>query len=296
MATSNHLTILNAEAARRMNNGRSEPLITLGRFQNCTLPGLFEFFLSSEAVRDVEEGAGWRGDTDGHPLDCIWGNLLGIWSGDVCKPLDGGRNSQRDLEFFLLNSSEMVIPDAVSNLRLHEFEARLVNGGKLAGMPPRLSYGLASVVHELVENVFQHSDGDKQRHFRGVVGYHSMPNYFALSVGDLGVGTLNTLRLSPDWTHLCSDRESLDAIVTRHASRKPSLGEGEGFKTVIKNLVDRNAFIELRSGNTAVRIKGADGLRAAEWRLVPALKGLHVNVVWKERGLSEEECVIHLTQ
>lgn len=289
MAKPSSLTTLNAEASRRLNAARAVPHITLDKFQNCSLPGLVEFFMSSEAARESADDVGWRGDTNGHPLDGVWRYLVAVWNGDTCRLLDGGRNNAQDIEFFALNSSEMVIPDSASNLRLHEFEARLVGGGKLAGLPSQLSYGLASVVHELVENVFQHSDGDKRRCFRGVVGYHSMPNYFSFSVGDLGLGTLNSLRLSSQWSHLSDDREALDAIVSRHASRKVNMDCGEGFKTVIKNLVDRNTTIHLRSGKTAVCIKGGDGNRLAEWRVAPPLAGLHVSVVWTALGTPEEK-------
>lgn len=264
-------------------------MITLDDFQNSSLPGLVEFFMSAEDNQGLDNHANWRGVKEGHPLDKVWRYLLSVWTGEFCMPLDGGRSKPQDIEFFSLNSEDMVLPDSGANLRLHEFEARLVRGGMLAGMPPKLSYGLASVVHELIENVFQHSDGDIRCRFQGVAGYHSTPNHFSFSVSDLGLGTLTSLRLSPHWKHLGDDKESLDAIVSREASRKPNLENGEGFKTVIKNLIDRNTFIQLRSGSASVRLKGTGGGRLAEWHVAPYLKGLHVSAIWAMGGIPEEK-------
>lgn len=290
------LTTLNAEASRRRNSAGGGAQIMLDNFQNCSLPGLVEFFLSAMASKEAGANGNWRGSSSEHKLDLMWRYLNHVWTGEVCESLNGGRSAAQDVEFFSLIGGAMMTPNSPDNLRLHEFEARIVSAGKRAGLPSKLSYGLASVVHELIENVFQHSDGDNRRQIKGLGSYHVAQDYFALSVCDLGLGTLNSLRMSPQWTHLKDDRDSLDAVVTRHASRKPSLGDGEGFKTVFKNLVDRNTAIRLRTGSACVRIRGSGLERAAEWHESPYLGGLQVSIVWSALGSPEEKELFQLTQ
>lgn len=288
-----HMT--NAEACRRVNSQDSAVPLKLDRFQNCTLGGITEFFAASQ-MGGPSSARSWRGDSDDSKVGRLYSLLQRVWEGSYQVPLSASREVKQ-IEFFQLNTYDSVVPNRPRNLELHQYEARLVASGIVAGLPKSLSYGLASVAHELVENVFQHSDGDDRKCFRGIMGYHSCQNYFSLSVCDLGIGALRSLKLSSEWQHLQSDREALEAIIDKGASRKSGLGPGEGLKNVFQNLVDRRTSIRIRSGNEAVIITASKEGREVQWHPSSPLEGIHVNIFWNPTGaLEEKEVFLQLTQ
>ena len=115
---------------------------------------------------------------------------------------------------------------------------------------------LAMSLHEMADNVLQHAAENGNAVPRNVAGWHAFQGGAAFVVLDLGRGIRRSLADNPQWSNLASDRESLRMILRKHATRRTGLAEGNGFKDVVKNFVERNGVLRIRTGTCEVVAEG----------------------------------------
>lgn len=180
--------------------------------------------------------------------------------------------SPRSVDFFPLRGSGW------SEARnYHPFEARFRSAAIEAGFGARAD-GLAGFLFEMADNVAQHSGSSSSQPSPGLIGYCVHPGHVAFAVGDLGRGVLASLKENPLWTDLQNSKEALVAVLEKHASRRPSLGDGEGFKQVFRSLADLNGLVTLASGDGRLRLRhSADGRKAIP-EFSSAFPGLQLSV------------------
>lgn len=276
----------NAGASRKLllNGGGSR--LSLRMFSGWSLPGMVEFYHSLQSVSEGVEHI-WNEIESGEPEVEHWKTLHSVWSERRQATLDT-RAVAASVDFLLLNSTELSEPKSVPALRYSEFQQRFVKAAKNAGFVGKFPSALAGVMHEMADNVFQHSSLQLGGGGKGLIGVHASDGYLSFTVSDLGVGILSSLRTSIEWSALKTDREGLEAIVRERASRKMGLGEGEGFKQLFRSLVDRNAAIRIRSGCAAFSL-GQDGdTRHGSYSSAPHLDGVQISLVCTREGRAEE--------
>jgi len=148
---------------------------------------------------------------------------------------------------------------------------------ELAGFSKPDAVGLAGALRELIDNVRQHSGMTVQAPATGVMAYEVWTNGFAFAVGDLGRGTLASLRENPAWSQLTDEAAALDAILKRNASRRLDNTPGTGFRDAVRVLADFGQ-LSVGSGNAYVDVSGRTGGRTgAAGRRAP-LPGVQVGV------------------
>ena len=118
------------------------------------------------------------------------------------------------------------------------------------GMDKKYARGLAESLHEMADNVVQHSSGSEKEMPRNIAGWHAFQRGAAFIVLDLGRGIRRSLAENPKWSGLTTDKETLGAVLHKHATRRTEVSEGNGFKDVVKNFVERNGVL-----STPVRLK-----------------------------------------
>jgi len=168
-----------------------------------------------------------------------------------------GRSTEASLlfdghEVELHRIGKMDSTDVVWNDYLQRFSDALI--GK--GMDKKFARGLAMSLHEMADNVAEHAMENGDNIPRNVAGWHAFQGGAAFVVLDLGRGIRRSLAENPQWSKLASDRESLRMILRRHATRRIGLAEGNGFKDVVKNFVERNGVLRIRSGTCEVVAEG----------------------------------------
>src|SRR4051812_6985386 len=85
--------------------------------------------------------------------------------------------------------------------------------------------------------------------------------------------------MSQQWSALRSSEEAICAILTNGASRRPqSLGPGEGFKTLFKNITDSSGVAELRSGDSTALVQTENGTRVGTFIPTAPFPGLQVSI------------------
>lgn len=143
-----------------------------------------------------------------------------------------------------------------ASLDAHEFFLRRFREAlQAAGFPNGLAYGFAGALEGMTDNLCQHSfDAEHSR--GGLAAFRIRRRAMAFVVADLGRGALASLRENTLWKGLNSDHSAIQAIITRHASRREGLGEGEGFKTLFKTLASHNGDLRFRSGGATYDISG----------------------------------------
>jgi hypothetical protein len=139
----------------------------------------------------------------------------------------------------------------------HEFFLRRFREAlQAAGFPNGLAYGFAGALEGMTDNLCQHCfDGVHKR--GGLAAFRIRRRGMAFVVADLGRGALTSLRENTLWEHLDSDHAAIQAIITRHASRREGLGDGEGFKTLFKTMASHNGDLRFRSGGATYDISGS---------------------------------------
>jgi len=165
----------------------------------------------------------------------------------------------------------------------HPFESRFAKSARNAGFG-RVAEALAGALREMTDNVVEHSGYSSKGSVAGLVGYHVIDGHAAFAVCDSGRGALESLQENPQWHSLKSSQEALLAIAKRGASRRPGLGEGEGFKSVLQSIANLNGSVEFHSGNGRVRIIGTPSGREAKSRFIGFMPGFQISVTCSLKG------------
>lgn len=151
------------------------------------------------------------------------------------------------------------------NRFLERFAAAL----KAAGFVSGWNQAMAGVLHEMADNVVQHSTLGSGKGLNGIVGYSVGTRRMAFTVADSGVGAVQSLKDNPLYSNIVNGREALELIARQKASRRSGQAQGNGFKDL---------FIKLAAMNGRVRLRSADGLFSMTGRLdgcAPVMKCLH---------------------
>lgn len=145
------------------------------------------------------------------------------------------------------------------------------------GLDRKYARALARSFHEMVDNIVQHAAKAGDPLPRCVVGWHAFPRGAAFAVLDLGRGLRTSLAENPLWRDLPSDQDALRSILRRHATRRTNVKEGDGFKDVVKNFVDRNGVLRIRSGNCEVVASGSTSSANEQYSPLPPFPGTRVS-------------------
>jgi hypothetical protein len=279
-----------SEALRRAAIARDSMPVALDQFDQFTLPGIMEmlataialppenpflayFSKPSREIRSITEC--WRTwvDTNGGGQD----NIAALGT-DV--------HGTRTFEFYRLRTRE----DQVSE-RYQLFRERFVRSLQASAFPMEFSYAVAGAFGEMTDNIIQHSQQTSED-FTGMAGYHVCHGYMTFAVSDVGQGVLNSLKTSPVWLHLENAAAALRSAVCDNASRRPAHPKGDGFRTVFRSLVDRNAVLRFRSDDALLTLVGEHEHRRGAEVFSPPLAGLQLSVCCALKGVAEERPII----
>lgn len=216
-----------------------------------------------------------------HP---VWEPLWKEWSTDLSQRVGQEVHAGPPFEFFRISRRAFE-----TGIDFPLFEGRLARSMRSNGFGSQFSLALGGVLHEMIDNVIQHSVCSTScASPTGLAGFHVASQYVAICVVDLGLGALNSLRTSPQWAHLTSSREALLAIINQHASRREGQGEGEGFKQVVRALADRNSALRLRSGDACLALIPHPNARNASIGTAPQLSGIQMSFITAQECRPEE--------
>lgn len=126
---------------------------------------------------------------------------------------------------------------------------------EFSGLPKQQARGLVGAMREIEENIHLHS----QRPMDGVVGYRATKQEFEFVVADSGIGTLASLKLSPDYQHLSDSGTAIRIALTDGESRLKyeNQGHGYGFHGLFVGLANLNGHLRFRSDDHALTIDGS---------------------------------------
>lgn len=129
-----------------------------------------------------------------------------------------------------------------------EFLSRFSTAAEETGIERTYSKALASAFHEMADNVVQHAAKKGGAVPANITGWHTANGIAAFVVLDAGRGIRASLAENSSWAHLTDDGEALRSVVCQQATRKAVNIHGDGYRTVVKNFVDRNGCLSVRSG------------------------------------------------
>jgi len=260
-------------------NRESPPAVE--KFSKLTLPGVVELglhaFESSNAnnlLRQIDKLAQGK--------NAVWAKFFEEWRN--CNRAGFGTDIHgiRRFEFFRMRDS-----DDLLGQHFQLFQERFVRSIKANGFDDEYSFGLAKTLHEMSDNIVQHSHATNEA-ARGVVSYHTEANYMAITVADLGRGMLKSLHTNPEWERLATSKDAITAIIQKGASSRQGQGEGEGFHQLFRSLIDRNSLVRIRTCDAALNMVGVDSKRQGTLITVPNLSGTQISICCCLRGKAEE--------
>lgn len=193
--------------------------------------------------------------------------------------------TSRAVDFFPIRG-----PNWADDQHFHPFESRFRKAATEAGFG-RKADALTAALREMADNVAQHSGPSSRTPSPGLVGYYASDGHVAFAVGDAGRGVLASLHENPAWTHLTNSRDALVAVVNDHASRRPNLGNGEGFKQIFRWLADLNGFLVLASGDGRMQLRQTADGRQAMPGFSGAFPGLQLSINCSLAGPPDEKTI-----
>lgn len=188
----------------------------------------------------------------------------------------------RKVDFFPVRG-----PNWSDDRNYHPFESRFTKAAKEAGFGD-IADSLTGALFEMADNIAQHSGPSSATPCPGLVGYYAHDGHVAFAVGDSGRGVLASLQDNPAWAHLPNSKEALVAVINNHASRRPNLGDGEGFKQVFRSLADLNGLVILCSQEGRLRLHQTSQGRQATAEFNGAFPGVQLSVNCSLNGSPQE--------
>lgn len=149
---------------------------------------------------------------------------------------------------FVTTNRDPYVTGTDAQLKWHMFCRKAQQAAELS-LPKSLASGLIGAMIEIEENVHWHSE----RFYDGVVGFRGTPEDFEFVVADSGIGILNSLRKSPDYTHIEDAGEALKTALQDGQSRLKHVepGRGYGFHDLFAGLLSLNGALRFRSDDHA---------------------------------------------
>jgi hypothetical protein len=148
-----------------------------------------------------------------------------------------------------------------ADIRWNEFWQRFTSALKAAGFEKSYANALGFALHEMADNVIQHSmvGSASTKRPRSLVGWNVSGAVAAFAVIDLGQGIRKTLTQNPVWKNIATDHDALRSVAVENATRKEGNKFGDGYREVLKNFVNRNGRVCIRSGSAEL-LATSDGL------------------------------------
>jgi hypothetical protein len=141
-----------------------------------------------------------------------------------------------------------------------------------------LSVGIAKALFDMADNVIQHSGIDVDHAALGAIAYEVGDRRCAFAVADIGRGVLASLVTNPDWTHLTSPSEALDATVRRGASRRAGQGPGHGFSDLHRALADLLGTLRFSTGDAVLKLEGQPNHRVVSTAERLQMMGMQISI------------------
>lgn len=172
----------------------------------------------------------------------------------VVRLLDGSEQPPVNLSLQASAADAITIPAMLGRspawtafLKRAEVTARSI------GFTDSVAAGLAGAIHELADNVLQHSEAPAS----GLVAFSRSASSFEYVVADSGIGMLSSLRRAAEFRSLRDDLEALPLAVTSGVSRHGrGVGYGYGYRAVFIPLRAAHGSIRLRSGQAVLEVSG----------------------------------------
>lgn len=173
----------------------------------------------------------------------------------VSSVLDGNTSSVVNHSLQAVLADVIAIPAELGRdtgwtafLKRAEMTARSV------GFADSVAAGLIGAIHELADNVIQHSEAPSG----GIAAFAGTASSFEYVVADAGIGMLASLRRAPEFRSLRDDLEALPLAVTPGVSRHGrGAGYGFGYRAVFLPLKAAHGTVRLRSGQAVLEVTGA---------------------------------------
>jgi hypothetical protein len=208
---------------------------------------------------------------------------------DALSPSYAGRGAfgmRRGAQFGFITTSRNTDSDAAPEEHVfwNAFCQRAQRAAELS-LPKAVAQGLIGALREIEDNVHVHSDRAQD----GVVGFRGTASDFEFSVGDSGVGILQSLKTSPDYAHLTDSGEAIQIALSEGHSRLRYIdpNRGSGFRDLFIGLANLNGELRFRSGDHAFVIDGSSpSLMRGERRQQHDLQGFVASVICRLKPIS----------
>ena len=144
------------------------------------------------------------------------------------------------------------------------------------GFSQPLAAQLAAAARELHDNIYEHSGSPKT----GLIAFQAHHCQFELVIADRGMGVLQSLKSSREYSSLSHHATALEVILKDGVSRHGAGSErGHGFRPIFVGLANLKGTLRFRSGDHALLIDGtALGSMPSRLAQKPSLQGFFVSV------------------
>jgi anti-sigma regulatory factor (Ser/Thr protein kinase) len=182
-------------------------------------------------------------------------------------------------------NADTLDPDA--ELRWVAFRQKAQQAAELS-LPKPTAQGLMGAMTEIEENIHLHSERPQD----GVVAFRGSAEEFEFVVADSGVGTLASLRRSPDYASLDDAGKALRLALQDGTSRlsHEEPNRGYGFRNLFRNLANMNGELRFRSDDQAVTIEGVGPeLVKSTLRQKTPLQGFAASIVCRPHSTCQRD-------
>ena len=161
------------------------------------------------------------------------------------------------------------------------FAVAAQKAAKVVGFQGRIAAQLTAAIDELYSNLFEHSESPET----GLVVFHAREGRFDFVVADRGIGVLNSLRHSNEYSALNDHGEALQLALRTGVSRYGrDSSHGYGFHGLFVGLANLHGSLRFRSGDHALLIDGRSpslvSARTAQKAYIP---GFFISVTCEAR-------------
>lgn len=134
------------------------------------------------------------------------------------------------------------------------FKLSARKAAECAGFPRKDANQLAAAIGELASNIVDHSFATNT----GILGFAWCPGRFEFTVSDQGIGVLESLKSSEEFSNLSNHGEALKIATAEGKSRfGANTGRGMGFRQIFIGLMSHKGDLRFRSGDHALELRGA---------------------------------------
>ncbi len=156
---------------------------------------------------------------------------------------------------------------------LRDIEMNLRERITNVGFSPMTAKALTGALSEIITNVWLHA----QTSTPALVAYQLEQERVFLTIADLGIGVLQSLRSNPEHQALATSMAALKKAMLVGVSRFPEHGRGYGFDTVLRAVAD-HGVVRLRTGEAVLEFQGTTDVRRSLVSYGTHLPGLQVSL------------------